>query len=68
MSDEHRFMPGEVAAEQARRYTLDEARAVFAREECSMHGHDFDVVVALGGLEPVSLICSRCGRTWTVSA
>lgn len=45
------------------------ARLVVARHECSMHGHDFDILVSGVGV-PVSIVCSRgCGAgPWPVGA
>lgn len=51
----------------AERYTLEEARVEMARQECAVHGHDFDVIEEFGA-GPVALICSRgCGESWPVS-
>lgn len=45
-------------------YTLDEARWRLAEQECSMHGHSWDVV-SMGGI-PRSIVCDRCRRTYAV--
>lgn len=50
------------------RYTLAEARAELARQECGAYGHDIDII-SVGG-QPKSLICGRgCGHPgWAVTA
>lgn len=53
-------MPGETL------YTLTEARAEIARRECALHGHDFNIICVTGSLDPVALVCERCGRTLQV--
>lgn len=45
------------------RYTLAEARLEMRRQQCSRHGHDFDIIQSMG--EPVRLVCP-CGRYWSV--
>lgn len=50
------------------RYTLEEARAELARQDCGVYGHDFDVIATYasdGG--PSDIVCSRCSRSWTVA-
>jgi hypothetical protein len=48
------------------RYTLTEARQVFAKQECMRSGHDYDHIMQGDG-ELQKLVCSRCGRSWTVT-
>jgi hypothetical protein len=52
--------------DQAKTYTLTEAQKELARRECATHGHDWDVVVKFGG-DPTHVLCSNCGRSWTVA-
>lgn len=40
-------------------YTLAEARAAIAREECRRFGHELDMVMADN--LPVAISCGRCG-------
>lgn len=50
------------------RYTLEEARKELARQDCLVHGHDYEVIATYssdGG--PSDVICSRCGRAWAVA-
>lgn len=49
------------------RYTLDEARAVLAREECDIDGHDLTtrLLRTVGGSVTHSIGCDRCGATFT---
>ncbi len=51
-----------------RTYTLDEARRELTRQECRLHGHDFEILLTLESLDPKSLYCGRgCGAgPWTV--
>jgi hypothetical protein len=52
-------------------YTLDEARHELGRQECLMHGHDFEVIsardMANAAGEPISVHCPRCGTSWACS-
>lgn len=43
----------------------DEMRQAVRAERCGSHGHSFDVVTT-ATLEPVSLHCPDCGRSWKV--
>jgi hypothetical protein len=45
--------------------TLEEVRRV-REHECRTHGHSFDEVLTLERLDPLGLVCVRCGRTWPV--
>lgn len=50
------------------RYTLEEARAELARQDCRVYGHDFDVIATYssdGG--PSDVVCSRCSQAWTLA-
>ena len=49
-------------------YTLDEARKVLAKQECGAFGHDWEISTTKLGSEPRLLLCSRCGRSWSVHA
>ena len=49
-------------------YTLAEAQEQLKRQECERHGHDFDVFVAMGSADPTVIVCTRCGKSWTVAA
>lgn len=51
-------------------YTLSEARAKIARDECDAHGHDLSVtqVRGFGTCFPVSVLCDRCHEHWSVPA
>jgi hypothetical protein len=49
------------------RYTLDEAKAEIARQECATYGHDYMTVVWMGGNEPTGVTCSRCGQHWPIA-
>jgi hypothetical protein len=60
MSDENEVNEGEP------KYTLDEARAEIARQECEMAGHLFDVLTSFGHGNPTEVVCARCGRSWHV--
>lgn len=43
----------------------DAMREAVRREECSLGGHDFNVIVNAGD-DPTAVVCARCGRTWHV--
>lgn len=47
------------------RYTLEEARAELAREDCQVYGHDFVVIATSDG--PSDVVCSRCSQSWTLA-
>lgn len=51
------------------RYTLDEARALLAREDCDRDGHDLETLLlrspAPSGRVIHRVRCSRCGATFT---
>lgn len=49
------------------RYTLVEAQAELARRKCVRHGHDYNHLRDLGGTL-IRIVCSRCGKAWTVVA
>lgn len=53
-----------MTAEQ--RYTLTEARRELNRWECSGRGHDIDVIYNGISVDPVRLVCGRCGDSWAV--
>lgn len=40
-----------------------EERTKVARDECSIHGHTYDVVKVTEGY-PVKLVCTNCGSSW----
>jgi hypothetical protein len=51
-----------VAISDQTRYTLNEAKRVLARQECGIHGHDWEIIRSMGD-EPKALICARCGES-----
>lgn len=51
--------------ETEQRYTLNEARRELAKAECTVHGHDWDVVQQFGE-GPIAIVCSRCGKSHRV--
>lgn len=55
----------ETTAADERLYTLEQAKKIIADSTCRSIGHDLDIV-KIDELEPVNLICSRCGRVWAV--
>lgn len=48
-----------------KRYTLREARAIIAQQQCGAAGHDLEIVVSGTG-DPTDLLCACCGRMWAV--
>lgn len=52
------------------RYTLAEAKAELARQECVNHGHTYGVLDdrTLGSApgQPVEVYCSQCETTWPI--
>lgn len=48
------------------RYTLAEARIELNRTECALHGHSYEILSAFDSGNPTQLLCSRCGRSWSV--
>lgn len=50
---------------EEKRYTLEEARAEMARQECARHGHSWNVIQALTG-GPMRIVCESCGWGGTV--
>jgi hypothetical protein len=49
-----------------RTYTLAEAERILAKRECFNHGHDFEVMIDNRTSDPAAIMCTRCGRSWTV--
>lgn len=47
-------------------YTLAEAERILAKRECLNHGHDFEIMIDNLTSDPTTIICTRCGRNWTV--
>lgn len=55
------------------RYTLAEAQAELARQECVNHGHSYDVLDVrtysdTDGGHPLHVHCTKCETTWDVTA
>ena len=59
---------GDYAAEQQKRYTLEEAKAEIARRQCAQEGHYYNVLTTHGTNAPVSVICDRCGQSWGIES
>lgn len=53
--------------DKEQKYTLDEARQIFAEDECSVHGHDYEHIVEGSHVNLVRVFCGRCGSFWNVS-
>ena len=51
---------------EEKRYTLAEARRELGRLECTGRGHSIDVVYEGLSVEPVAIVCGRCGDSWAV--
>ena len=53
------------------RYTLAEARAELARQECIHNGHDYDVLDnrTMGNSpgHPIEVYCTTCHSTWPIA-
>ena len=48
------------------RYTRAEWDQIQREEECQRNGHDFNITVSLGNIDPQMIHCSRCRRFWDV--
>jgi hypothetical protein len=44
----------------------DEEIQKVRRYECTINGHDYNVISSLGSDGPTRIVCSNCGRTWGV--
>lgn len=46
-------------------------RAAVLREqalrECSTYGHDYQTITMNMGTEPISMVCTRCNRSWHIT-
>ncbi|MGW4422567.1 hypothetical protein [Streptosporangium sp. NPDC004631] len=52
-------------------YTLDEARAELARQECRAHGHDYEHIETArpdAGRDLTGVFCPQCRRSWPIAA
>lgn len=47
-------------------FTLQQAKLELAKQECAIHGHDFDVLSTVLSSDPRQVLCSRCSQTWKV--
>lgn len=45
----------------------DSMRRAVRREECTQHGHTYDVIIEMLHEDPTALICTCCGKSWLVS-
>jgi hypothetical protein len=52
-------------------YTLAEAVAELARQDCQRTGHDYEpqgvTTDEVGDMNPTAFRCTRCLRVWTVT-
>jgi hypothetical protein len=47
-------------------FTLAQAKAELAKEECMSQGHDL-ATGFLGAYTPTTIQCARCGAQWTLT-